>query len=72
MEGVANPKHRELDFKAGGHVWLNSAHLPVRQGAHKFSPKWAGPFAVERQVSREAYRLALPSSWRIHPVFHTS
>jgi hypothetical protein len=23
-------------------------------------------------VAREAYELALPASWRIHPVFHTS
>ena len=46
--------------------------MPVRSGARKLSAKWAGPYQVVSQVGREAYRLMLPSTWRIHPVFHTS
>ncbi len=72
MEGVANPKRRDLAFAVGDRVWLSSAHLPVKIGARKLAAKWAGPFAVEAQFGWEAYRLTLASAWRIHPVFHTS
>ena len=72
MEEVANPKRRDLTFAVGNRVWLASAHLPLRVGTRKLAAKWAGPFPVEEQVGREAYRLTLPSSWKVHPVFHTS
>jgi hypothetical protein len=31
-----------------------------------------GPFRVSKQVNEVAYRLDLPSSMKIHPVFHVS
>jgi hypothetical protein len=34
--------------------------------------KFTGPFEVEEQVAPEAWRLALPGTWRVHPVFHSS
>ncbi len=71
IEGVVNPKLRDLTFQVGDCVWLSAAHLPLRVSARKLSPKWAGPFAGESQVSREAYRLTLPQQWRVHPVFLT-
>ena len=72
MEGVANPKRRDVHFAVGDRVWLSSAHLPVRAGARKLHSRWAGPFVVAARVAREAYRLKLPASWRVHDVFHTS
>lgn len=72
MEGVANPARRELAFAVGDKAWLSSSHLPVRTGTRKLSAKWAGPFPVTARIGREAYRLKLPASWRIHDVFHTS
>ena len=34
--------------------------------------KWAGPYKVEKEVGRVAYRLKLPETMPIHPVFHAS
>lgn len=38
----------------------------------KLSPKIAGPFQIIQQVGSVAYKLALPSSAQVHPVFHLS
>ena len=34
--------------------------------------RWVGPFRVSKVISLVAYRLELPSDWKIHPTFHVS
>ena len=34
-------------------------------------PKYAGPFPVLEVIGEQAYRLQLPDSMPVHPVFHT-
>nr|GEW46137.1 retrotransposon-related protein [Tanacetum cinerariifolium] len=47
--------------------------VSIRQGQqHKLSPKYYGPFKVAERIREVAYRLELPSSSQIHPVFHIS
>jgi hypothetical protein len=53
-------------------VWLATGHLPVCSGARKLAEKWTGPFTIIIQVTKEAWRLALPATWKIHDVFHSS
>ncbi len=72
MEGVANPKRRAAAHAVGDRVWLSSMHLPIKSGAKKLSSRWAGLFAVLERIGQAAYRLELPPSWKVHPVFHVS
>ncbi len=72
MEGVANPKRRDVTHAPGDRVWLSAAHLPLRSGARKLASRWAGPFRILERIGGAAYRLELPGAWRVHPVFHVS
>jgi hypothetical protein len=64
---------RPQEFSAGQKVLLKSSNLNFKvQGARKLLPKWVGPFEVLAKVGNCSYRLQLPPSLPVHPVFHTS
>ena len=46
--------------------------MPLRAGARKLAERFTGPFTITGRVTSEAWRLELPASLRIHPVFHSS
>ena len=60
------------EVKLNGWVMLNSKNLKLKVGIRKFSPKFLGPFKVKKVVNPVAYELALPRTWKVHPVFHRS
>ena len=72
MELAANRHRRPEEFHPGDRAWLATSHLPLRLGTRKLAARFTGPFQVLGRISREAYRLKLPSNWRVHDVFHTS
>jgi len=59
-------------FKEGNQVWLEALNLKLPYHTPKLAPRCQGPFCVSQVVSLVAYRLALPLSWGIHDIFHTS
>src|SRR6266478_3988983 len=59
-------------YKPGQQVWLDATHLKLPHQKAKLTPKHLGPFTIIKEISPVAYQLALPISWRIHNVFHTS
>ena len=70
----ADQRRSDLEFQEGSRVLLSTANLtqPGQGRSRKFQAKWIGPFRVIEKLSPVAYRLALPSSFKIHPVFHAS
>ncbi|KAL8118331.1 hypothetical protein AgCh_016023 [Apium graveolens] len=67
---------REVEFKVGDHVYLKLQ--PYRQQSlarrpfDKLSSRYYGPYEITQRVGSVAYKLALPSTAIIHPVFHVS
>src|SRR6266481_1181581 len=57
-------------YNVGDKVWLSFENIKMTQPMKKLDYKWLGPYAINQVISRSAYRLKLPSSFRqIHPVF---
>src|SRR3954447_17511957 len=72
----ANKHRRDISFQVGDQVLLSTTNLHLasqsKQPSRKFQPRFVGPYPVVQQVSPVAYKLELPNTWRIHPVFHVS
>ena len=73
----ADLHRREVSFTVGDQVLLSTANIHLRHTddtstSNKLLPRWVGPFPVVKTVGSVAYKVDLPASWKIHPVFHVS
>jgi hypothetical protein len=71
QKAYADTHRREMKLSVGDQVLLSTKNIKVKTaGTHKLLPKWLGPFKVTKCVNDVAYKLELPASLKIHPVFH--
>ncbi len=68
----ADKYRRDVTYKVGDLVLLSTSNLAHTDRAPKLMSRFIGPFSIIRVVSNTTYELSLPSSMRIHPVFHCS
>lgn len=76
---LAQEKHSEFynkrvhpgpKYKINDMVWLSSKNIKSQRPTGKLDYKKLGPFKIVSLIGSRAYKLELPSSMRIHPVFH--
>src|SRR5215204_4331798 len=76
QEKNANKSRRDVQFEIDDQVLLSSAHIHLASQATRPSKKlqhqFIGPYRVIQKVSPVAYKLDLPDTLKIHPVFHVS
>jgi hypothetical protein len=73
MVQQANAHRRDVSFVVGDKVRLSTANLSLPSSmSRKLTARYVGPFVVERVVNPVAYKLKLPASLKVHPVFHVS
>lgn len=73
QKSYADTKRRELSFDVGAQVLLSTSNIKLKiSGAKKLLPRWIGPFRIMKRVGNVAYKLELPETLKIHPVFHVS
>ena len=76
MKTQADKKRTERHFAVGDKVFLKlqpyAQSSVVRRATHKLAFKYLGPYVVLQKIGSVAYRLELPDTSRIHPVFLVS
>jgi transposase InsO family protein len=73
QQQYANQHRRESEFEEGEKVLLETANINLKAKiTPKLSGRFFGPFTIKRKLSPLNYELDLPSSLRIHPIFHIS
>jgi len=63
-------KHKPIEFQKGDRVWLRSVNISTERQSRKLDWKRLGPFTITERLGTQAYRLNLPKTMKIHPVFH--
>jgi hypothetical protein len=59
-------------FQPGDRVWLLRRNIKTTRPSDKLESKRLGPFRILSPIGQSAFRLDLPDTMRIHPVFHVS
>ena len=73
MELSANRRRRPApEMLPGQKVWLLRRHIATIRPSSKLDVRRLGPFAIIGPVGTSSFRLDLPLSMHIHPVFHVS
>jgi hypothetical protein len=69
-------RREEEDFEIGEKVLVSAKNITAenqgRRPTKKLQARYLGPFEILEKISEVNYKLKLPETMRIHPVFHTS
>lgn len=76
MQQFADQHRTYRSFEIGGYVYVKlqpyrKQSLVIRMN-QKLAPKYFGPYKVIDKCGKVVYKLALPASSQIHPLFHVS
>ena len=68
---TATNQHQKevLEYQVGNIVWLLTKNIKTERPSKKLDHKMIGPYKV-RELVGSSYWLDLPTSMRIHNVFH--
>ena len=69
--GAADRHRKDVEYKVGDEVWLLTKNIKTERPSKKLDHKMVGPYRIKRLV-RSSYQLDLPTSMKIHDVFHPS
>jgi hypothetical protein len=73
QEEYANHRRQPArQFRVGQLVWLDARNIRTLRPQKKLDWKNLGPFRITKVISAHAYKLDLPATMRIHPVFNVS
>jgi hypothetical protein len=71
-EQANKARHPHPILEPGDWVWLRRKHIQSTQPSGKLDYKLIGPYIILEKVGSRAYKLELPTSVKLHPVFHIS
>jgi len=65
-------KIKRLSLKEGDKAYLLYKNITTKRPNNKLDFKKLGPFVISRKISKNNYKLSLPKTMYIHPIFHIS
>lgn len=68
----ANQRRQPHCFKIGDNVFLNRKNIKTTRPSLKLDDKFFGPFKIIEKINDVSFKLKLPKTLKIHPVFHVS
>jgi len=68
MARNANSRRRAIDFEVGDKVWVSTKNWRTERPSRKLDSQMEGPFPILAKEGH-SYRLQLPATLNIHPVF---
>ena len=69
----ADQRSTPKQFNVGERVMLSTQNLKLlNQPSKKFRSRYIGPYKIIEKISSQAFKLDLPSTMKVHPVFHIS
>ncbi|KAL8135501.1 hypothetical protein AgCh_010225 [Apium graveolens] len=76
LKSYADTRRSERQFQKGDWVYLKlqpykQVYVVIRRNL-KLAAKFYGPYEIVEKVGSVAYKLAMPVTSRIHPIFHVS
>jgi hypothetical protein len=71
-EQANKTRHPDPVLRPGDRVWLRRKHIRTTRPSNKLDHKLLGPYAILEKIGSRAYKLDLPPSVKLHPVFHIS
>jgi len=71
-EQANKAQHPDPVLKPGDKVWLRRKNIQTTRPSNKLDHKQIGPYTIKEKVGLRAYKLDLPPTVRLHPVFHIS
>jgi hypothetical protein len=75
MKQQVDQHRNEMEFKVGDWVFLRpqpykQMFLKKQNKGNKLAPKYYNTYKVLRSIGSMAYKLELPPSSHVHPIFH--
>jgi len=71
-EQANKTRHPDPVLNPGDTVWLKRKNIRTTRPSGKLDHKQIGPYAILERVGSRAYKLDLPTTVKLHPVFHIS
>jgi len=71
-EQTNKTRHSDPVLNPDDKVWLRRKHIRTTRPSNKLDPKQIGPYTILKKVGSRVYKLDLPATVKIHPVFHIS
>ena len=65
-------KQNVSSYVLNDEMWLDTGNMQTKRHNKKLSDKFDGFFFITKIINPHVYKLELPYSWTIHPVFHSS